>query len=51
MANSSKEPEEPSEAVPFVTAEHYIVGAGESVEEIRDSGKWIATDAPVDPRR
>jgi len=47
MANPTSEPE----AVSFVTAEHYIVGAGESVEEVRDSGKWIATDAPVDPRR
>jgi len=51
MPNPSKEPEDPSEAVPFVTAEHYIVGVGDSVEEIRENGRWIATDAPVDPRR
>lgn len=35
----------------FVTANHYVIGAGETIEEIQVSGEWVKTDDPVDVRR
>ena len=35
----------------FITTEHYVVGAGESIDEIQASGRWLATSEPVEVKR
>lgn len=42
---------EPAEITSFVTATHYVIGAGETVEELQVNGQWLRTDEPVDVRR
>lgn len=39
-----------TEFTSFVTADYYIVGAGESLDEIQANGEWLAVDEPVDVR-
>lgn len=51
MADRSHDPGQKTDFTTFITSQYYIVGAGETVDEIRDTGKWIATDGPVDVRR
>lgn len=35
----------------FVTTEHYVVGVGETIDQLQASGEWLATDEPADVRR
>lgn len=35
----------------FVTDGYYILGAGETVDEVTTSGEWLLTDDPVEVRR
>lgn len=32
----------------FVTANYYIVGVGDTVDEAQATGEWVATENPVD---
>jgi hypothetical protein len=35
----------------FLTAEYFLLGAGESIPQLQDSGAWLATDDPAEVRR
>lgn len=42
--------EDEIEFTSFVTDDYFIVGAGESLDELQTSGEWLAVDDPVDVR-
>ncbi|MEF8781796.1 MAG: hypothetical protein V5A39_14075 [Haloarculaceae archaeon] len=51
MAANSHNDQDSAEIASFVTASHYVIGAGETVQELQMNGKWLRTDDPVDVRR
>lgn len=32
----------------FITSRRYVVGVGETLDDVQTSGEWIATENPVD---
>lgn len=42
---------EPDDITSFVTASHYVIGAGETLQELQVNGQWLRTDDPVDVQR
>ena len=50
MAEKPHHTPEQTDLTVFITAEYYIIGAGETVDEIQESGEWLATDNPRDVR-
>lgn len=51
MAGKPYTPPRETDVTVFVTADHYIVGAGETMEEVSARGEWVMTQDPVDVRR
>lgn len=45
-SNTAKQPE----LTVFVVGEHYIVGAGESIDEIQKNGEWLAAEEIAEVR-
>lgn len=50
MAERFHASENETEFTSFATAEYYIVGAGESLNELQATGEWLAVEEPVDVR-
>lgn len=50
MHENSEEPKEQADLTAVVTEQYFFIGVGESVDELRESREWIASDNPVDVR-
>jgi hypothetical protein len=50
MADDSRNIPQEADPTAFVTREYYVLGAGETVTDVRTSGQWLATDDPVEVR-
>jgi hypothetical protein len=51
MAEKSGTPSENADLTTFVTARYYVVGDGETVDEIQSNGRWLGIDDPVEVQR
>jgi len=51
MTDNPTEAPGPTNATVFVTAEQYVIGTGETIDELQATGEWLATEAPVEVRR
>jgi hypothetical protein len=50
MADDSRDTTQVADPTAFVTREYYVLGAGETVADVRTSGRWLATDDPAEVR-
>lgn len=39
-----------SELTTFVSGDYYILGAGETIDDIQKNGEWLAVENPMDVR-
>jgi hypothetical protein len=51
MADRQHDPRTDADLTTFVTDGCYVLGAGETAEEVTASGEWLLTDTPVEVRR
>lgn len=50
MAERTETSTESETLTAFVTSQYYIIGAGESLDEVQSTGEWLATDDPITVR-
>lgn len=48
MADRTHDSQDAIDPTAFVSSYYYIVGVGETIDDVQVSGEWIATDSPVD---
>lgn len=51
MADRQYDSQTDADLTTFVTDGYYILGAGETVDEVTTNGEWLLTDDPVEVRR
>jgi hypothetical protein len=51
MAESSYRAPGETHLTAFVTAEYFLLGSGETIADLQQSGAWLATDDPAAVRR
>jgi len=51
MADRQHDSRTDADLTTLVTDGYYIIGTGETVDEMTTSGEWLLTDDPVEVRR
>jgi hypothetical protein len=51
MADRSHDSREAVDPTAFVSPYYYIVGVGETIDDVQVTGEWVAIDSPVEVNR